>query len=121
METVNLEMSRGDTYERDFQVLSGGIAVSLTGAEIRLTAKWLVSDTDANAAFAIDTLALGGITIIDAANGKFRISIVPGKTTALPPERVDLDYDTQVKLSNGKVHTVLRGIFTVFPDPTIAS
>lgn len=124
----NIVMFRGDTVVLTRQWLQDGAALNITGAlGLRLTAKFQVSDTDANAAF-IKTVG-AGVTVTTAATGLFTVTISPVDTRSLtggstaPDSRVDLalEYDIQLTSSTGAVYTGARGQLIVRPDVSITT
>lgn len=78
----NIEICQGAIYSQEFQILEddGVTPVNLTGdyiaMEIRQTA-------DAVSSLASASTSVGGITINDAANGKFTVTLLPSDTSAI--------------------------------------
>jgi|WetSurMetagenome_2_1015567.scaffolds.fasta_scaffold72096_4 hypothetical protein len=110
MATVyNISVYNNDTFSGvNFTVRVNLVALNLTGAAIRMQVR-----KNRNEAAIID-LALGtGLTITDAAAGKFRIdeqifSGVPGT----------YQYDIEIILGDGDVKTYIKGNFIIIGDIT---
>lgn len=114
----NLTMYRGDDEE------FGGVVteddeitpVDITGWEIWFTAKTAILDADGSALFILETGA--GITITDAVNGEYEISIAAALTDALITLSGEYFCDLQVKDLGGKVRTLLTGKLTIKAEIT---
>lgn len=119
--SMNLKMIRGDTFKFQFKVVQDGAAVNLTGAELRMTAKYDLFNADGSALFTRDNLGVGGITVTDAPNGTATVTVIPSNTSGLEAHRYDLSYDIQLKTSGGEIYTVLYGTLTVYPDATVTT
>jgi len=115
----NINVFRGDskTIEKTL-VDSDGVAVDITSAEFRFSVKKdrLLADTDA--LISKDNVGGGGITIVDATTGKFKVEIDAADTAI---EARDYQYDIQIKESTNKVTTMFTGIFTIELDVTKTS
>lgn len=107
--TYNITVYNNDTYAgTDFTVTVNDVALNLTGAAIRMQVR-----RTRNEPAIIDIDTDDGITITDAAAGKFSIdeqifSGVPGVYL----------YDIQITLSDGTVKTYIKGNFTITGDIT---
>ena len=118
--SLNLKFVRGDSYSFNAAIILNGQPVDLTGGIVRMTAKWSVSDIDANAVFQLSS-ATSGITITSATAGEIRVDIPSSATTSLPAKKVELPFDIQFVNSVGKVFTVLYGTLVIVPDVTITA
>jgi len=118
--SLNLKFVRGDSYSFNAAIILNGQPVDLTGGIVRMTAKWSVSDIDANAVFQLSS-ATSGITITSASAGEIRVDIPSSATTSLPAKKVELPFDIQFVNSLGKVFTVLYGTLVIVPDVTITA
>ncbi len=118
--SLNLKFVRGDSYSFNAAIILNGQPVDLTGGIVRMTAKWSVSDIDANAVFQLSS-ATSGITITSASAGEIRVDIPSSATTSLPAKKVELPFDIQFVNSVGKVFTVLYGTLVIVPDVTITA
>lgn len=94
------------------------VPFNLTGCEIWFTAKSAVSDVDFAAIIALNTVTLGGVTILAPAQGTYQVMGPPFNTLTFPDSRVRLYMDTQLKDSTGRVSTIEIGRLTVDPDIT---
>lgn len=116
---VNLNMKRGDTLSFTLTVTQSGAAYNLTGASIRMTAKWAYGDADNAAVF---TRTIGsGITVASPATGIATVALTAANTSSLPANPVQLVYDIQVTDSSGNIFTVVDGLLTVTPDVSITT
>ena len=116
---VAISMTRGDTFTFNLAVTQSGAAYNLTGASIRMTAKWNYTDAD-NAAVFSRTIG-SGITVTNAAGGLATVSIAPSNTSSLPATTTNLYYDIQVTDSGANIYTVAYGVLTVNPDVSITT
>lgn len=112
--TQNLVMYREKTYIFDAQVLLRGSPVNLGSGTLTMTAKYAV--TKETAVFTKDSSG-NGITITDAANGMFTVTIDPEDTADLGYAVYYLPYDIQLT-SGDNVYTVGYGILKVVPNVT---
>lgn len=114
---LNLKMIRANDYSFNIQVILNGNPVNCTGGTLRMSAKWLPTDTDGNEVFAVSTLT-GGINYINATLGTATVTIASALTNipAIPYHRVDLPYDIQYTDSTGKRFTVAYGTLTILPN-----
>jgi hypothetical protein len=113
-------MTRGDTYVFDLAVIQNSLPFDLTGATVRMTAKWNYTDADLAAVFAIST-DTGDIVVTDAAGGLATVTVPITATSSLPAAQVQLVYDIQVTDSASHVFTVNSGILYVQPDVSITT
>ncbi len=109
-----LKMYRGDFYQRTFVTIQDGQFYDLTDCDIRMTWKWALTDSDADAVI-VKTLN-DGVQVLSYTGGEFQFTINPEDTDFLPAHRIDLKYDAQITDVNGKVFTVAIGPFTILPD-----
>jgi hypothetical protein len=115
----NLLMVRGNTFRFAENIAVDTVPVNLTGATIRMTAKWAVTDSDPNAVFQISN-ATSAITIVGAAaDGNIQVSVPAASTLSLPLRKVELPYDIQLIESSGNVSTVRYGTLTILPNVTL--
>lgn len=115
----NLKMVRGDTYSFRVTITQNGEAVDITGGSFTMTAKWEITDADANAVFQ-KTSPSGGIVLTTPASGVITVTLDPADTNSLPLHKVSLFYDIEFIDSSGDVYTVLYGTLSVVPDVTLA-
>lgn len=115
--SVNLTTYRDRTFTFNVAVTQSGAAYNLTGATLRMTAKYNYTDSDAQAVFALTSGT--GITVTNAAAGLATVTISPSKTLTLPFNQVNLVYDIQVTDAGGNVWTVVDGILYVLPNVSI--
>lgn len=118
--SLNIKMVRGDTFQFDAVITRDSLPVDLTDGTIRMTVKWSVADPDVDAVFQLSS-ATSGITITDAEEGAYSVTIAHALTTSLPSKKVELPYDIQFVDVAGNVYTVLQGILTVVPDVTLTA
>ncbi len=114
---TNLTFVRGDSYRFQSTVYMNGEIVDLTGAGVRLTAKYAVTDSDTDAVF-IKYSPFNGISITDPTNGLITVTLDPADTFSLPTHSVNLVYDIQLYYPVLEVYTFQQGIFTILPDVT---
>lgn len=113
-----LVMFRGDSFPYEFQIKRNEVPVDLTGFTLWWTAKRYVSDPDQQAVSRLDNGLLGGVTIVDALQGKVR-AVMPASATLLFPDTAsNLFYDLQMKDLSGVVTTVDSGTIAVSADVT---
>ena len=114
---LNLKMIRGNDYSFNIQVIQNGNSVSLTGGTLRMTAKWNVTDTDANAVFSVYSPS-NGISFISAVAGTATVTIASSLTNmaSIPFHRIDLPYSIDLTTAAGQKFTVMYGTLTVLPD-----
>ena len=109
----NLVLYQGDTFELIFQLKNKGTGtpVDITGctpkSEIRLT--------PATATVKVPFTA----QLLDATQGKVRLSLTAAQTTALTPGEA-LVWDVQLLWPDGVVKTYLNGSINVLPEVTRA-
>jgi len=123
-DTFNFELQRGDDVTLTIYVYQADKRTpqNLTGCSLWFTAKKNLADVDADAAIRKSTVTPpGGITITDIPGGVAAAPIAPSDTSGLPAEDTRLNYDIQLKGSDGKVKTILRGTIVVVPDTTIST
>lgn len=119
---LNLKMIRGNDYSFNIQVILNGNAVNLSGGTLRMTAKWNLTDSDANEVFSVFS-PNNGITFISQTNGTATVTIASGLTNiaAIPFHRVDLPYDIEYTDQSGKIFTVMYGTLTILPNASRTS
>lgn len=117
---ADYSMYRGDTWELDGTVTAAaGGAQNLTGCKLWFTAKRSRSDADVSAVFQLSSPS-GGIAIVSAAAGTFRITVSPPHTSGLTAKAV-LYYDLQLEDASGNVYTLDSGTLTVNLDVTVTT
>jgi len=99
----------------------GSAPFNLTGAEIWFTAKYYRPDADNRAVWLLNTAALGGVAITNAAIGTFSVTGPAIATVGFPDGTVSLASDIQVKDATGRLTTVEQGTLAVSPDVTRAT
>lgn len=100
-------MWAGDNKLIDVTVVDGdGVAVDITGATI----KWVLAKTAGDSALVTKTTG-DGITITDAAAGKFRVTLVPADTESLAGVYY---HEAEVTDASSQVSTVLIGKVIVY-------
>lgn len=109
MTTYNFSVLKGDTYDgATFTLVINGTAVNLTAAAIKAQFKKKKVGPSAK------TIIVGdGITIVNAANGVFKIDAFIATM-----EAGDYHYDIQITIA-GVIKTRVSGIMTVEQDVTI--
>lgn len=107
--TYNISAYNNDTFPGvNFTVTVNTVVLNLTDATIRMQVRKSRNETP------ILDLALGtGLTITDAAAGKFKIDeqIISGTPGMYY-------YDIEITLSGGDVKTYIKGTFTIVGDVT---
>lgn len=114
---LNLKMIRANDYSFNIQVVLNGNALNCLGGILRMTAKWLATDTDGNEVFSVFSPS-NGIAWINQSQGTATITIASGltNTNAIPFNRIDLPYDIEFTDTNGKRFTVAYGTLTILPN-----
>lgn len=106
----DIDVVHGDDWgfdaEGEFQLLSGGVPVNLTGSTI--TAQ--VGGAWGSQSFTV--------TILDATQGKFRLFMSDTQTASIPVGKAQI-YDVQVVDSAGNKRTWFGGRFNVWSEVTI--
>jgi len=115
MTTNRIGFIRGDTATFDFAVFIDGVAANLTGASIFFTVK--TSYAVADGAKTFQKTIGAGITVLNAAQGTFRLKIDPADTAALSVSSPYV-WDVQLKLADNSIITPdgLSGVFALAPD-----
>ena len=112
----NIEMEQGATFTRDIIWKdSNGVAINITGYSIKMQAR---EDYDSvTPVISLGTVSpLTGITIIDAAAGRFRITITAILTAALTFTKAV--YDLEMISGAGVVTRLLEGEITLLKEVT---
>lgn len=103
---------KGDTFDEvDFQLKINDTAVNLTGAVIKMQLRKNYSDT--SAALSLTSVSSAGITITNAAEGRFKIN-----TQIIDIPVFNYVYDIQITLSSGVVKTYVQGGFNITNEVT---
>jgi hypothetical protein len=113
---TDFTLSRGDTVDLAVVVTASGSAYSLVGCSIWFTAKSSYSLADTGAQFQ-KTIG-SGITVTNAALGRFSVRISPADTSSLGNSKTLLVYDCQVKDASGNIYTIASGNLIILPDVT---
>lgn len=116
--SMNIRATRGDSETYLLTITEDAAPLDLTSAEIWMTVKKRFGDTDDLAVFQKTTA--DGITITDGVGGLATVQLSPADTAGLPARRVQLLYDVQVKVLDGRVLTPIAGTLTVEPDVTLS-
>jgi hypothetical protein len=95
--------------------------VDLTGWHVTSTAKEEAAEWDNMAAFQLDNLALGGVTLVNAPEGWVQVQVPSLATAHFPDGPVRLTYDVQCVDPQALVRTPETGTLTVWPDMTRAN
>jgi len=107
---------RGDTIVIDAIITQDSSPVNLTGYSIYATFKVNITDED-NAATTIQKSIGSGITVVNAATGQIRITLVPSDTSSNTTE-ITYKVDIQLKSATNVVSTPDDGTLTVSLDVT---
>ena len=103
---------KGDTFDEvAFQLKINDADVNLTGAIIRMQLRKSYSDT--SAALSLTSVSSAGITITNAAEGRFKIN-----TQIIDIEVYNYVYDIQITLASGVVKTYVQGGFNITNEVT---
>jgi len=109
--SLNFSHIKGDTFEAvNFAVVKNAVALSLTGAVIKMQLK---KECNGVAILAFTSVASAGITITNAAGGLFKIN----QQIINIPE-FNYIYDIQITFADGTVKTWVEGNFVVKCDIT---
>ncbi len=103
---------KGDTFDEvAFQLKINDAAVNLTGAVIKMQLRKCYTDT--SAALSLTSVSSAGITITNAAEGRFKIN-----TQIIDIEVYNYVYDIQITLSSGVIKTYVQGGFNITNEVT---
>ena len=109
--SLNFSHIQGDTFEAvNFAVVKNTVALSLTGAVIKMQLK---KECNGVAILALTSVASAGLTITNAAGGLFKIN----QQIINIPE-FNYIYDIQITFADGTVKTWVEGNFVVKCDIT---
>lgn len=117
--SVNLNIYRDRTFQFQIAVTQNGTTFNLTGAAIRMTAKYNYTDADGAAVFQLHVGS--GITVTSPTGGLATVTIAPSNTSSLPQNPLTLYYDIQVTDASSNVWTVVDGTLYVTPNVTITT
>lgn len=132
-QTVNLDIMRGDDFEQKFQLLtcdqenptnypegliSGPTVIGgATFTPVDLTGCTILSQIRKTPAYAASLLATFAVTINDAQNGIFTITLTNTQTLQLGQDDNTINrYDVQVTDVGGKIKTYVAGVVNVPMD-----
>jgi hypothetical protein len=108
---LNFENIKGNTFEAvNFEVKINTVAVSLVGATIKMQ---LRKECGGVIGLTLTSVASAGITITDAALGKFKIN---KQIIDIAP--YNYYYDIEIKFADNTVKTWVKGMFNVFCNIT---
>jgi hypothetical protein len=108
---LNFSHIKGDTFEAvNFAVVKNTVALSLTGAVIKMQLK---KECNGVAILALTSVASAGLTITNAAGGLFKIN-----QQIINIAEFNYIYDIQITFSDGTVKTWVEGNFVVKCDIT---
>lgn len=119
-ETDTLEMYRGDATAWNFTLTDDSVAVNISGATIRFTVRTDFPSgsvaSDADAVFTVTTA--DNIVITDAAAGKFTVTVIKAKTSALNIfGKTEYKYGLEIILTGETEPTTIGfGKFIIYPD-----
>lgn len=113
------KLFRGDHIILEAAISQAKKALTITGYAIWFTAKPNISLPDGGSGVIQKTIG-NGITVIDAIEGKIRITILPADTAGINLE-TKYECDVQVKSPTNEIFTVARGTVTVSIDVTQAT
>jgi len=126
MATVNLEaavldltVDQGKTVELSFATHVDGEAPDLTDCELRMQ----VRKSFETPAVINCTLQNGKIAWVDAANGRYRLSLLPSDTAGITPRLFENDtfdgvYDVELIYPTGTVRALHKGAFVIKREVT---
>ncbi len=122
-ENQNVVIRSGDTHTLTVTVDDGATppaVVDITGATIWWWASRLSSNGkfSATATLQKDNAGTGGITITDALNGEFQVTLAPADTATLAGE---FYHEAQIRDGSGNISTVLTGTLTIKRDLVTAT
>lgn len=111
--SLQFKHKKGDTFDEVvFQVKINNIVVDLTGATIKMQLRKTYDDTAA--ALTLTSVASAGITIINAANGEFKIN-----KQIIDIEVYNYVYDIQITFADNTVKSSwIYGGFNITNDVT---
>lgn len=111
----NIDITMQDTLQFYVTVENAGSPIDITGYQFRMTAKYAITDLDANAVFSITSP--GSIALSDPTNGVILVTISPANTNSLEiGQTYRLVYDIQMYNDPGTTYTICSGFLNVFPD-----
>jgi hypothetical protein len=111
----DIVIEQGASFAREFtlelETVGGGVAYNLTTADIYATARPRLGST-AGEEFVV--------TKTDAANGVFKISLLPAQTARLTPGNGVYDVELHAVADNGELQVIrlLEGVATVTGEVT---
>jgi hypothetical protein len=116
----------GSAYRGDTLILpvwqarnQRGIALDLTAATLRFTAKVNLADADADDPTIQCSSTDGSIVVLDPQSGFYQVTVSPNETSGLGDDTV-FRYDVQVEQGADQITTVKVGTLTVVRDVTRA-
>jgi hypothetical protein len=111
---TNIRFVRGNTYVIQCQAILDGAVVDISTKTLTLTVRKNINDA---AAFLTLSSPSSGITITDAANGKFTCTFESSLTSSLPGYVQRFPYD--ITMTSGSVkNTLTRGYLIIVPGVT---
>ena len=114
--TYNFKIEQGAKFSKDFTWQNAdGSPFNITGYTFRMMARH--NYDDAQPVISLSTIEPpGGISIVDAANGRFRISLTQAQTAAL--NFIEAIYDLEAVPPAGEVMRLLEGKITLSREVT---
>ena len=116
-ELLRIKISRGDTFNRIFNIIDlSGDVIDLTGWIARFTVKENITDSQEDAKIIKSSEDADEIDIFDPSNGRLRVYINHEDTQDLDPKTYY--YDLQLEDPDDHIHTTHKSTFSVFADIT---
>ena len=108
----DMEIEQGATFTHSFAVIDNGVPRNIAGAAITFKAR--MDGSPLSTPLDIDLAVGTGVTITDAPNGAFSISVTNVATGLLTPGK---RYNYTLKIILGGVaQRLLQGVLTVSPE-----
>ena len=105
----DMEIEQGATFTHSFAIIDSGVPRNITGALITLKAR--LDGSPISVPLDLDLAVGSGVTITNAANGKFSITVSNTVTAGLLAGK---KYNYTLKISlGGVVERLLQGVLTV--------
>jgi hypothetical protein len=101
---------RGDTIDVEVPVVRNNVAVDITGATFKLSAKRWLTDT-----VPLFQKSGGAVSVPTPSNGIAIITIAPADTSSFTDDTI-LHCDIEMTETNGKITTVAKGVLHVLLD-----
>lgn len=117
---TNIIRSEGESWQARLQLMApGNRPLDLNDAEI---IEWAWSDTADSAAplFVADFTTGGGLTIVEAVEGRIDASISPAAHAAVVPRAAPYFHQCRVVMLDGSTYIQFQGAWTVLQSPFVA-